>query len=528
MLQYASLRKRNKVVLTIVSACAALYCVLSFINFFDNFNQFPFIPIFLCILTTLLFKFHFNEYLICALIIFTINLGLIHIITLSMNIYFSIFLIFALFIIAIYQSAYLNSMMMIVFGVEILLFFYMWYPELLSAIGKSNVIALVIILSFLLAISLIQGFYFNISYRKIENRSDKVEKDFLSKEGYLKLFFENAKDSIAVFDLDNRVIAVNPAFEKLYGWTGADCYGKYLPMVPPEKYEQSKHRIKLMQQGESFDLLETVDMKKDGTTFDAEVTLSPLFDSSGKIIATSVITRDITYRKEAEKILLINEKLNLAGEIAAGVAHEIRNPLTVISGFTQMMGADEKSPFAYYYQLIDDEIERINLIINEFLLLSKPDTNEGKPIDFHQFLDKIMQLFTPQLRTVNISYKANWGATNYIIEGNSNRLIQVFINIMKNSMEAITENGHINITTKNSEQSIVVTIEDNGIGMSQKVINNIFEPFFTTKEQGTGLGMMISNKIIEEHGGNISIHSEMNLGTQIIIELPLSKNEFQN
>lgn len=445
-----------------------------------------------------------------------------------MNIYFSVFLIFALFIIAIYQSAYLNSMVMVVFGVEILLFFYMWYPDLLNAIGKSNVIALVIILSFLLAISLIQGFYFNISYRKIENKSDKVEKAFLSKEGYLKLFFENAKDSIAVFDLDNRVIAVNPAFEKLYGWTGADCYGKTLPMVPPEKYEQSKKRIMLMQQGESFDLLETVDMKKDGTTFDAEVTLSPIFDSSGKIIATSVITRDITYRKEAEKILLKNEKLNLAGEIAAGVAHEIRNPLTVISGFTQMMSADEKSPYAYYYQIIDDEIERINLIINEFLMLSKPDTNEVKQIDLHQLLDKIIQLFAPKLRTIGTNYTTDWHASNYIIDGNSNRLIQVFINIIKNSMEAITENGAISLTTKNEDQKIIVTLEDNGIGMSQKVINNIFEPFFTTKEQGTGLGMMLSNKIIEEHGGHISIHSEMNLGTQIIIELPLSTKELQN
>lgn len=522
------LRKRNKVVLSIVTANILLYATLSAISFFDSIYQFPYVPLLLCIVTFFLYRSHFNEKLVCATLIITINLTLIHMITSSMNIYFVIFLIFGMFVISIYQSAYLNTIVMISFGAEIFGFFYLWYPELLDAIGKTNLALLIIILSFLCAISLIQGFYFSASYRNIETKSDEVEMAFLSREGYLKLFFENAKDSIAVFDLRNRVIAVNPAFEKLYGWKIEECYGKKIPMVPPEHLETSTNRIKRMLEGESFDLLETVDMKKDGTTFEAEVTLSPLFNAHGEIIATSVITRDISYRKEAEQLLLQSEKLNLAGEIAAGVAHEIRNPLTVISGFTQMLKQDKDSPYAYYYQLIDDEIKRINLIISEFLVLSKPHTKATQAFDLHHVLEQIVLLFTPQLKNNLISHKVSLHAHSITIDGDENQIKQVFINILKNSIEAIGSKGTLEIATENSNSHIIVHFTDSGIGMSQSVIDNIFVPFYTTKEQGTGLGMMISQKIIQEHNGDIKITSEPNVGTTVSIKLPIASDTNKN
>ncbi|WP_170112875.1 two-component system sensor histidine kinase NtrB [Kurthia sibirica] len=521
----STLRKRNKVILSIVTASILLYAIVSMVSFLEEIDSFPLTLLLLCAVIIFLFNRKVNEILVCSLIIMTINLTLVHIIFISMNIYYSIILIIALFIISIYQSAYLNAFVLLLFGSEIAWFFYAWYPELIIAIGETNIAVLIILLALLSTISLIQGYYFSMSYRHIEEKSDTREKEFLSKEGYLKLFFENAKDSIAVFDLNNYVIAVNPAFEKLYGWDGDECIGKLLPMVPPAGYEQSKDRINRMLAGESFHLLETVDMKKDGTIFDAEVTLSPIFDQFGKIIATSVITRDISYRKEAEKIRVEAEKLNIAGEIAAGVAHEIRNPLTVISGFVQMMKADKNSPNYYYFSLINEEIERINLIISEFLVLSKPHAKEMTIFDIHDILNHVKLLFDPQFQSHHIILTEELLAEYSHIKGDANQIKQVFINIFKNAIEAIDDTGHMNVETKWTGTHIAIAISDSGNGMSQKVIDHIFEPFFTTKEHGTGLGMLITNKIIQEHGGVINIDSMFGQGTTITIMMPVHSNE---
>jgi len=267
-------------------------------------------------------------------------------------------------------------------------------------------------------------------------------------------------------------------------------------------------------------------MKKDGTYFDAEITLSPIFDTEGQIIATSVITRDISYKKEAEQIRIQSEKLKMAGEIAAGVAHEIRNPLTVISGFVQMMNDDQNSPYSFYTNLIDSEIDRINLIISEFLVLSKP--HSMNPIDFKidTVLSDILTLYKPELQTRNIALSEHWNDNDIAITGDANHIKQVFINLIKNAVEAIEKDGDIKLTIeKTSAQFCAISIEDTGLGMKKEVVDHIFEPFYTTKPDGTGLGMMITEKIIQEHHGYIEIESTYGEGTKITIFLPLSINK---
>lgn len=360
--------------------------------------------------------------------------------------------------------------------------------------------------------------------KRLEEEANTKEKELFSKEGYLKLFFKYAKDSIAVFDLDNRVIEVNPAFEELYGWAREECIGKKICMVPFEDLYKANERIKRMYDGESFHLLETKDMKKDGTIFDAEITLSPIFDSKGKIIATSVITRDISYKKEAEQIRIHSEKLKVAGEIAAGVAHEIRNPLTVISGFVQMMNEDQNSPYTYYTNLIDSEIDRINLIISEFLVLSKPSSIRAVDFNIDLVLSDIVTLYKPELQTKNITLSVQRITEGLIVSGNPNQIKQVFINLIKNASEAIQRDGEITVTIdKTNDHFCSISIKDTGQGMKKEVVEHIFEPFYTTKPDGTGLGMMIIEKIIKEHHGHIDIDSSFGKGTEIKFYLPLHK-----
>lgn len=367
--------------------------------------------------------------------------------------------------------------------------------------------------------------YFSRLWEQLQNKNKSMEKALISREGYLQLFFETAKDAIAVFDKKNRVIAVNPAFEKLYGFSAKDSYGKTIKPYPPEKEELAELQALELLKGKSFTILDTVDMKKDGTKFHAHITLSPIFDSNGEVIATSVISRDISYQRESEQLLLQSEKLKLAGEIAAGVAHEIRNPMTVISGFVQIMQQDPKHPYPEYTQLIHSELERINMIISEFLVLAKPQAPVIKNFSLKKLVDSSILLYSSAFNLKGIVFKDEWnGDPDFIISGEENSLKQVFINLLKNAIEAIDSGGTITLSvTSGNNNMVCIKIADNGMGMSPETLQRIFEPFYTTKEGGTGLGLLISQKIVQDHGGSLKLESTPEKGTAAQIILPYRK-----
>lgn len=380
--------------------------------------------------------------------------------------------------------------------------------------------------SFLLVVcivSLAQSFFIKQIWFKVEKKAIDREYDLNSKHAYLNLFFEQARDAIAVFDLQDRVIAVNPAFEKLYGWTKEEAIGRTLPLVPPENVEGAQQRANALKLGKSYHLFETTDMRKDGSLFDAQISLSPIYNPHGEIIAASVISRDISYIKENENLILQSEKLKLVGELAAGVAHEIRNPMTVISGYVQMMNEDPNSPYYEYTKLIQNETERIELILSEFLVLSRPQANQFVAINLADILSEVIQFLQIEFQQRAITLHVKNDFPNAFISGNKNQIKQVFINLFKNAVEAIQEDGTITLELFKCKEGneVFIRIEDTGCGMPPHVLKHIFEPFYTTKSKGTGLGMMIINKIMLDHSGTIKIKSEQNVGTEIILTFPV-------
>ncbi len=520
------LRKRNHFVLFILTATVTILTIFSLLGLTKSEILLTAISIIYCLFIAFLSWFKADERLICILLSIGLN-GVGLLINLQSDYtHHLIFLILLLFVLALYQSFLLNFVMMIVTILEFTLLLKYHFYHFSHYYNKNDITIFFLVMSFIGVIGIIQSSYMNRKWKRVEQKANHKEQEMLSKEGYLKLFFENANESIAVFDLDNRVIAVNPAFEMLYGWKKEECIGQLIPLVPPESIETASDRLRRMLDGESFHSLERKDMKKDGTIFDAEITLSPIFDTNGKIIATSVITRDISYKKEAEQMRLQSERLKMAGEIAAGVAHEIRNPLTVISGFIQMMNTVENSPYSYYVNLIDSEINRINLIISEFLELSKPTSIHAVDFKLDQVVSEILTLYKPELQIRNITLTQNVHAKDLIITGDANQIKQVLINLLKNAVEAIDKDGFITISTDTTPDGCCsISILDTGIGMKEEVINHIFEPFYTTKPDGTGLGMIITEKIIRGHNGCIKIESKVGVGTEITIHLPLKKSE---
>ncbi|MDN7244366.1 ATP-binding protein [Planococcus shenhongbingii] len=514
-------QRRNKLFIHIFGSASILHSLLPAAVNFHTALYSPIFGIISYIILLILQYKKINERIIQILVLLLMNF---YVFILNFESFSAITVIY--FVIPIIASALYYDTLPIIFlgvltAVETLLLALV-FDELSARASLSYIhLSLFVFIMVVLILTILHSIYFSRIWSQLEQKNESMEKALISKDGYLQLFFETAKDAIAVFDSNNKIIAINPAFEELYGWTSEECIGQSLDLVPPERIEEANMRTFQVQQGESFSLLETVDIKKDGSLFHAQITLSPITDEFGNVVATSVISRDISYQKEAEKLIVQAEKLKLAGEIAAGVAHEIRNPMTVISGFVQMMQEDPSYPYKDYTKLIHSELERINLIIGEFLVLAKPQASAPKKISLRQTMDDIIVLFGPQLNSHGILLTNHWQKDDFFILGEDHRLKQVLINLLKNSVEAIGQHGQITISVENFDDGFVsLRLRDNGSGISREVLLKIFEPFYTTKSEGTGLGLIISQKIIRELGGSLEIESEEGIGTTATVLLP--------
>lgn len=523
MFQLDLLRKRNQFVYFTYVFSFILYHIMISANMFNKyFLLYVYFSSFAILINTVLLLLKINPKIQLVTLLISWNISIILLVTESQYLITFYWFIFFILLVTIYRSKLINFIISLICVLEVVLVLF-FNNRLLFDTLQSHLTIHIYFLVLLLITGILQMSYIRFYWSKSEKSTLEREIKLSSTEGYLKLFFEQAEDAIAVFDLDEKIITVNPAFERLYGWTKEECIGKSLPLVPPKNQKAATERSKRIFQGEKFRLIETEDMRKDGTYFDTLISLTPIYDKHNEMIAISLISRDISYIKKNEQLMMQSEKLKLAGEIAAGVAHEIRNPLTVISGFIQMMNTDEKSPHKPYMDLIHSEINRIELIIDEFLVLSKPEVAKLEQIEMKQLLADIQKLFSLECKQRNINLPILLNDIDVSIKGNLNQIKQVFINLIKNAIEATQENGEIKIELCKEDDFIYISIKDNGVGIPENVLNRIFEPFYTTKSKGTGLGMMITNKIVTAHNGHIKIRSTVNVGTEIILSFPIAK-----
>ena len=519
MLQHDILKKRNTFVFYSVIAINFIYFAMVLLGLFENlYASYVAFTVSMIVVLAILFLLGVNQRVIQVTLIITWNISAFLLIYESCYLITFFWFICILLIMTIYNSPILTTILLSVMSFETIIVLKLKYAQFLMNTNQ-DIISMFFIAMILLMCSL-QVIFIRKIWGKQERSTLNRELELSSKEGYLRLFFENADDAIAVFDLQRNIIDVNPAFEKLYGWSREECLGKSLPLVPPKNIKDADDRYERLLNGESFRIVNTQDMRKDGTLIDVQISLSPINNRHGEMIASSVISRDISYQKENERLVMQSEKLKVVGEMAAGLAHEIRNPMTVISGFVQMMNADENFPYKTYTTLIQTEVERINLIISEFLVLSKPQKEKYTKFLINEVIDGIVELFSLQIQQKNIDITVTTNGINPYIEGSYNKIKQVFINLLKNAIEAIDENGKIHLDLHHKDGHVYIYLKDNGIGIPEHIVNRIFEPFFTTKESGTGLGMVVTNKIIQEHKGTLQIRSKEKIGTEILIKIP--------
>lgn len=505
------LYERNRFVLILFTCSFAILTVLFYSDFthlVQGFPIFPMLAFIWCLYSCAKFPNHklaMRSNLVMLHIAVFIHASM-HITVLNVA-----WLAFICFLATLYYSFKSTLLAIIVTIVECTWLFTIDSETLTSSIFLGNMLflALCIIIS-----NAWHGHVFNSSYLHL---SEQAKQNY-----YLHMFFEQANDAIAVVDLEDRIIDMNPAFEKLYGWNRDECIGEVISIVPETNRIAASERFERLKKGESISAFETVDLRQDGSLVHVQLSMSPIYNKEGDMLAISIISQDITYKKNAEKRILQSEKLALAGEIAAGVAHEIRNPLTAVSGFIQMMNEDKESPYYTYTQIIQSELERINLIISEFLVLSKPHIDDVKKLSITNVCLTIATFLQFEFQSKNIQFTQCIPQDDYFIWADENQIKQVLLNILRNAIEAVHDHGQISLSLHaNDNNSITIQLKDDGIGMDASTLAQIFDPFFTTKENGTGLGMMLTSQIIRSFNGNICIDSSKEAGTTVEITFPI-------
>ncbi len=234
------------------------------------------------------------------------------------------------------------------------------------------------------------------------------------------------------------------------------------------------------------------------------------------------LIKDVTELRQLESQLKQKDKLAAIGQLAAGIAHEIRNPLAGISGSVQLLSTETTDPDQIkLMKIIMKEIDRLNNLITEFLDYAKPEKKPDETVDTAKVLDEVIQnVKLHSALAANVSWKIE--ITSHKILGFSEKLKQVFLNIIINAVQALEGRSEPSINVKNSIVNgyVVISVKDNGAGMKPETLKRLFEPFHTTKAKGTGLGLAVTHKILEAHGARTEVKSEAGIGTEFIIKFP--------
>jgi PAS domain S-box-containing protein len=350
-----------------------------------------------------------------------------------------------------------------------------------------------------------------------------IDKKLNQMDERYRLLVENSLDTIAIIK-QGKWAYVNAAGLQMFEVEQEkDLIGKSIySFLPPEDHQAVKERLSSLAFRRGSGPVEQDWYTMQGRTLHTEMveTITTLDNEP----VVQVIIRDISERKKNEELLINSEKLYVAGQLAAGIAHEIRNPLTSLKGFLQLIASGRKEK-AVYYEIMNSELDRIADIVSELLMLSKPQVYELSYHDARQMMKETVTLLETQAILHNIAIETDFGPDPLWVYGVENQVKQVFINVIKNAIEAMADGGAIRIGLTRESDSVLIRITDEGPGIDRDQLSKIGQPFYTTKVKGTGLGLMVSYKIVDNHQGRIDVHSELGKGTTFEIRFPFQYPE---
>ena len=380
---------------------------------------------------------------------------------------------------------------------------------------KGNVIAL-------------SAIYRDISERKqAERERQRLHQQWKDSELKYRALFEQADDAVYVVELNQDqiptgFIEVNPVGCERFNLSRDEFLSTpFFDLISQNSTFFRRLTEKIKEGKRSFTLQEE-QVFHTGKKRTVEFSIR-IFKLNGKDVFLS-ISRDITERLKTEELLRKSEKLAVVGQLATAIAHEIRNPLTAMKGFMQLLKITENESNLHYIDIVLSEIDRIESITNEFMAVAKPQAVKIQPNDISTLMEQVVMLLQPQAMMNNIQIRTDFTHDIPLIPCEGNQLKQVFVNMLKNAIESMPTGGDIFIQINKADHNqIRIRFIDQGCGIPKERIPYLGEPFYSIKEEGIGLGLMICYKIIEAHQGKICIESEVNKGTTIDVILPMCR-----
>ena len=360
-----------------------------------------------------------------------------------------------------------------------------------------------------------------------------------------KSLLESSVDAVVIYDLEGRVVYLNPAFEKIFGWRLEELKGKRIPFVPESEQVATHAKIsEIIEKGFPCQEFETKRMTKDGRVLDVSISASLYKDHTGKPAGMLVQLRDITERKRLQTQLQQAQKMEAIGTLAGGIAHDFNNLLMGIQGTISVMllEIDPQHPWYKKLQVIEEQIQSGAKLTGQLLGYARRGKYEVKPIDVNEVVRETAETFGRTKKEIEIHLDL---APDLLpVEGDRAQLEQVLFNLYINAWQAMTSGGDLYIATRNISHEelggrvykpkrgnyVMISVRDTGVGMDKEIQERIFEPFFTTKEMGhgTGLGLASAYGIVKGHGGYIDVESEKGKGSTFKIYLPASKRSLDH
>jgi PAS domain S-box-containing protein len=334
---------------------------------------------------------------------------------------------------------------------------------------------------------------------------------------------ESTDDAVVGKTLDGVITTWNAGAERLYGWTAAAILGQTVARILPEdRQDEFRTLLERIAAGGSISRLETRRVRRDGTVFDVSLTLSPVRDDFGRIVGASAIERDVTEQRRAEVTLRDQAALARLGEMAAIVAHEVKNPLAGIGGALQIIR--ERLPVENPDREVIGEIlarlEGLNALVRDLLVFARPRAPRLAAVPLAPLLEECVRDLRRDraLKGVRLEVDA---PSAPVVNGDAELLRSALFNVALNAAQAAGKKGSVRVAAGTHDGFGVVRVSDDGPGVPAELRARIFEPFFTTKHRGSGLGLPVARRVVESHGGTLEIDCPAEGGTVVSVRIPL-------
>jgi PAS domain S-box-containing protein len=368
---------------------------------------------------------------------------------------------------------------------------------------------------------------------KLLNRIDRVGQGDLqaylqrlnNEKGFFETIFNTLQEGIVVVDSQGRILYLNHAVTTLLGIDPARAMG-----TPISQHLKELDWPTILAEGRVVNRdLEVFYPQQRYLNF----YLVPLEDKEPSLMGFALIFHDLTARRAQAREAIESEKLNAVTLLAAGVAHELGNPLNSLNIHLQLLERDlrQREPgkggsdkdLLESVRIARSEVDRLDTIINQFLGAVRPAHASRSLVNINTVVHESLAFLQPEIEDRDVIVQEELGEALPLIPANADQLKQAFYNLIKNAVQALTHGGILRVTTSRSDTHLQVSFEDNGTGISVEDMAHITEPYFTRKKDGTGLGLFIVQRILHEHGGHLELLSEPGRGTTARILLPLAE-----